>query len=311
MRALQTGHGQRGSARASRIHLHSSTVGPQSVAGCIEPRPSVSRHYRRFFGGPAPFLQGIPDSLFLSGTLVISIPPNHSLDDITGSGSLTSPSPAPSKTTSDSRKEKVFALATLYLMILRLHERCSAAQTARVSTALASSPLSRFSRVSTPRSRSPLQFLQTRGSSKEEPREAATVALSFVSILPSRARVHRRRAQLRSLLSPLLRGSWMPTLANGRRRRLWRAWGQSLVLGTIASRRLDGTKGEGIKGCIDAHSASRRTRQSHHNLRIHQPRTSTTIASPGPPPATFSSRCHKATRKLSLPSSELLKELRK
>ncbi|KAH6876492.1 hypothetical protein BKA70DRAFT_1412534, partial [Coprinopsis sp. MPI-PUGE-AT-0042] len=68
----------------------------------------------------APFLQGIPDSLFLSGTVVTSIPPNHSLADITGSGSLTSPSPTPSKTTSDSQKEKAFARATLCFMIPRL-----------------------------------------------------------------------------------------------------------------------------------------------------------------------------------------------
>ncbi|KAH6907765.1 hypothetical protein BKA70DRAFT_1562863 [Coprinopsis sp. MPI-PUGE-AT-0042] len=75
--------------------------------------------------------------------------------------------------------------------------------------------------------------------------------------------------------------------------------------------RLDGTKGEGIKGGIDTHSSSRRTKQSDHNLRIHQPRTSTTIATPGPPPAAFSSRCHKATDKLCLPSSESPKEPRK
>ncbi|KAH6907774.1 hypothetical protein BKA70DRAFT_344799 [Coprinopsis sp. MPI-PUGE-AT-0042] len=119
----ETGHGQRISARASRLHLHSSIINPKRVAECIARRPSVSKQCKRSFGGPASFLQGIPDSLFLSGTVVTSIPPNHSLDDITGSGSLTSPSPTPSKTTSDSRKEKAFALATLYLMILRLHER--------------------------------------------------------------------------------------------------------------------------------------------------------------------------------------------
>ncbi|KAH6896100.1 hypothetical protein BKA70DRAFT_1438817 [Coprinopsis sp. MPI-PUGE-AT-0042] len=61
--------------------------------------------------------KGIPDSLFPSGETVTAILPNHSLDDITGSGSLTSPSPTPSKTT---RKEKAFALATLYFMIPRL-----------------------------------------------------------------------------------------------------------------------------------------------------------------------------------------------
>ncbi|KAH6871835.1 hypothetical protein BKA70DRAFT_1413471 [Coprinopsis sp. MPI-PUGE-AT-0042] len=79
-------------------------------------------------------------------------------------------------------------------------------------------------------------------------------------------------------LSQLLRGSWVTMLARGRRRRFQRVWQQSLVLGTIPS---------GLSN------------------------TSTTIATPGPPPAAFSSRCYKATRKLSLPSSESLKEARK
>ncbi|KAH6907142.1 hypothetical protein BKA70DRAFT_1283782, partial [Coprinopsis sp. MPI-PUGE-AT-0042] len=52
--------------------------------------------------------------------MVTAIPPNHSPDGITGSGSLTSPSSTPPKTTSDSRKEKGFTLATLYFMIPRL-----------------------------------------------------------------------------------------------------------------------------------------------------------------------------------------------
>ncbi|KAH6896079.1 hypothetical protein BKA70DRAFT_784397 [Coprinopsis sp. MPI-PUGE-AT-0042] len=120
MRAFQTGHGQRMSARASRLHLHSSTINPKRVAECIARRPSVSKQCKRSFGGPAPFPQGIPESLFPSGETVSAILPNHSLDGITCSGSLTSPSPTPSKTTSDSRKEKAFAFATLYFMIPRL-----------------------------------------------------------------------------------------------------------------------------------------------------------------------------------------------
>ncbi|KAH6907808.1 hypothetical protein BKA70DRAFT_1282326 [Coprinopsis sp. MPI-PUGE-AT-0042] len=57
----------------------------------------------------------------------------------------------PSKSISDSRKENGFVLATLYFTIPGLFP----------------SPIDRFSRVSIPRSRSPLQFLQTRDSSKE------------------------------------------------------------------------------------------------------------------------------------------------
>ncbi|KAH6874004.1 hypothetical protein BKA70DRAFT_1351531, partial [Coprinopsis sp. MPI-PUGE-AT-0042] len=93
MGALQTSRVQRMSARASRLRLHPSAVVPQQVAGCIEQWYSVSRHCRRSFGGPAPFLQGTLEALLPSGATSAAIPPNHSLDGITGSGSLTSPSP--------------------------------------------------------------------------------------------------------------------------------------------------------------------------------------------------------------------------
>ncbi|KAH6907772.1 hypothetical protein BKA70DRAFT_344645 [Coprinopsis sp. MPI-PUGE-AT-0042] len=90
--------------------------------------------------------------------------------------------------------------------------------------------MNHFSRVSTPRSRSPLRFLQTRDSSKEK--SAQGYEGGTLTRLSSWLR--QRRDQLWSLLSPFLRGSWVPTPANGRRRRLWRVCQQSLVLGTIA-----------------------------------------------------------------------------
>ncbi|KAH6896102.1 hypothetical protein BKA70DRAFT_785950 [Coprinopsis sp. MPI-PUGE-AT-0042] len=65
---------------------------PKRVTECIERRLSVSTHCSRPFGEPAPFPQCIPDSLFPSGETVTAILPNHLLDDITGSGSLTNPS---------------------------------------------------------------------------------------------------------------------------------------------------------------------------------------------------------------------------
>ncbi|KAH6871838.1 hypothetical protein BKA70DRAFT_297795 [Coprinopsis sp. MPI-PUGE-AT-0042] len=92
-RALQTGHSQRVSALASRLHFPSSTVGPQPVSGCIERWYSVSRHCRRSFGGPAPFLQGTLEALLPSGATFAATLPNHSLNDIKCSGSLTCPSP--------------------------------------------------------------------------------------------------------------------------------------------------------------------------------------------------------------------------
>ncbi|KAH6874008.1 hypothetical protein BKA70DRAFT_1351657 [Coprinopsis sp. MPI-PUGE-AT-0042] len=92
MRALQRSRVQRMPARASRLHLHPSAVIPQQVAGCIEQWYSVLRHCRRSFGGPAPFLQGTLEALLPSGATSAAIPPNHSLDGIKGTGSLTSPS---------------------------------------------------------------------------------------------------------------------------------------------------------------------------------------------------------------------------
>ncbi|KAH6896081.1 hypothetical protein BKA70DRAFT_1317616 [Coprinopsis sp. MPI-PUGE-AT-0042] len=65
MRALQKSRVQRMSARASRLRLHPSAVVPQ---------------------------QGTLEALLPSGATSAAIPPNHSLDGIRGSGSLTSPS---------------------------------------------------------------------------------------------------------------------------------------------------------------------------------------------------------------------------
>ncbi|KAH6871843.1 hypothetical protein BKA70DRAFT_297983 [Coprinopsis sp. MPI-PUGE-AT-0042] len=137
------------------------------VSGCIERRPSISRHCRRSFGGPAPFPQGIPEALFPSGETVTAILPNHLLDDITGSGSLTCPSSIhPSqyrtlarRTGSSSLPSTLRSPDSSRTLQHNLHRTCI--------YPLVSSPIGRFSRVSTPRSRSPLQFLQTRNSSKE------------------------------------------------------------------------------------------------------------------------------------------------
>ncbi|KAH6907251.1 hypothetical protein BKA70DRAFT_1401128 [Coprinopsis sp. MPI-PUGE-AT-0042] len=257
-----------------------------------------------------------------SSTVVTAIPPNHSLGDIAGSGSLANPS-------------------LMHPRQLRLskgewtpHERPGAVQTAPISTPLVSLPINRFSRVSAPHSPSPPQVPQTCDSSKEKFGHGYESAALIRLLLPPGQGYTSDQLSF-GAFSLTSRESWVTALANGRCRRLLRSSRQSLMLRTItsgllkktihvcvktienslldhrSSGQLDGTKGEGIKGCIDAHSASRRTRQSDHDLRIHQPRTSTTIATPGPPPAASSSRCYKATRKLGLPSSESLKELRK
>ncbi|KAH6907262.1 hypothetical protein BKA70DRAFT_1563203 [Coprinopsis sp. MPI-PUGE-AT-0042] len=257
----------------------------------LAPLDFISIQALRFFGGPAPFSQGIPEALFPSGATVTAIPPNHSPDDITGSGSLTNPSPTPSKTTSDSRKEN------------------GATQTAPISTPWVLSPIDRFSRVSTPRSRSPPQVPQTRDSTKEKSGQGCESG-DLIRLYSPQGEVTPTTS---SAAEPSLSVPERKLDADAGERKTAQALEGVATVFDAWDHCFQSveTEGEGIKGGIDTHSASRRTRQSHHNLRIHQPRTSTTIATPGPSPATFSSRCYKATRKLSLPSSESPKELRK
>ncbi|KAH6907145.1 hypothetical protein BKA70DRAFT_1223528 [Coprinopsis sp. MPI-PUGE-AT-0042] len=169
-------------------------------------------------------------SLQTSSTVVTATPPNHSLGDITGSGSLANPSPIHPRQPQALERRRAQPKPHLYLAL--------------VFIAL----VNRLSKASTPRSRSPLQFLQTRNSSKEmsgQGYESGTL-IRFYS--------------LQDKVTPATSSAAEPSLP-------------------FPERKLGADAGE------------RET--------------------PSPPPAAFSSRCYKATRKLSFPSSESLKELRK
>ncbi|KAH6907207.1 hypothetical protein BKA70DRAFT_1401119 [Coprinopsis sp. MPI-PUGE-AT-0042] len=195
--------------------------------------------------------QGILEASFPPSATVAAIPPNYSLDNIKGSGSLTGPSP--------------------------IHPRHS-----RTFERL----LANASAQSKPHLHLPPGFI-----ANQSPFEGLNPSLSFTSAIPADPRfLHGgvwtglREWHSHSFLLPLQgRGYTDDELScrafslssreecpGGRSDSLWCLG----PLRPVRRRRLDGTKGEGIKGA-------------------------------------FSSRCHKATRKLNLPSSESLKELRK
>ncbi|KAH6907165.1 hypothetical protein BKA70DRAFT_1563177 [Coprinopsis sp. MPI-PUGE-AT-0042] len=225
MRALQTSHGQ------------TKALGLEAMQKVLWFTPTL------FAGNSGVFVP--------SGATVTEIPPNRLLDNITGSGSLTRPSPIRPRHRRALERRRAQPKPHLYLAL--------------VFIAL----VNRLSRASTPRSRSPLQSLQTRDSCTEESGRGCESGI------------------LIRFYSPF-KGEGTPKTSSAAEPSL-----------SVPERKLGDAAGE------------REAAQSDHDLRIHQPRTSTTIATPGPPPAASSSRCYKATRKLSLPSSESLKELRK
>ncbi|KAH6907248.1 hypothetical protein BKA70DRAFT_1223608 [Coprinopsis sp. MPI-PUGE-AT-0042] len=233
MGALQASHDQRVSALASRLHLPSSTVGPQASHRMHRAKALGLDALQQALRGFTPLWRNIsrdPAEPFARRHQRLWI--------------SNEPFSYPPQTTSGSRKENGSLKQHAYLAL--------------VFIAL----FNRLSKASTPRSRSPLQFLQTRDSSKEFG-QVASVALSSVSYFPQ------------DEVTPTTSSAAEPSLS-------------------VPERKLDADAGE------------REAAQALEGVAT----VFGTIAS-CPPPAASSSRCYKATRKLSFALFRVAEELRK